>query len=201
MLKYTGSEANMNLGIKRLIKIIVIILICVGVFLAAFFTARYLYSPFYVQGSSMEPTLVQNDVGIKSKVVFSLQRFDVVVINDGDSNIIKRIVGLPGETVAYKDNHLYVNGVLEEETFIDEDARNATCKSTNRFCTTGVTLGADEYFVLGDNRAVSLDSRYLADRQFNKNDILGRAMFVYATSSDGKTLQYRFPLFLAKRVL
>ncbi len=126
----------------------------------------FLVTPAAVSGSSMESTLNNHDLVIINKLVYRIkpiERFDVVVVNNDEDNdrIIKRVIGLPNETIEYKDNKLYINGELIETKL--------SFKDTNDF---KVETKADEYFVLGDNRPVSKDSRILGS--FSKKDIVGR---------------------------
>ena len=126
----------------------------------------FLVTPAAVSGSSMESTLNNHDLVIINKLVYRIkpiERFDIVVVNNDEDNdrIIKRLIGLPNETIEYKDNKLYINGKLIETKLSFE--------YTDDF---KVETKEDEYFVLGDNRDVSKDSRMLGS--FNKKDIVGR---------------------------
>ena len=126
----------------------------------------FLITPAAVSGSSMESTLNNHDLVIINKLVYRIkpiERFDIVVVNNDEDNdrIIKRVIGLPNETIEYKDNKLYINGKLIETKLSFE--------YTDDF---KVETKEDEYFVLGDNRDVSKDSRMLGS--FNKKDIVGR---------------------------
>ena len=96
-------------------------------------------------------------------IVSEPKRFDIVVVKNNDSHdkIIKRVIGLPNETIEYRDNNLYINGELVET--------NIKFKDTDDFI---ATTQDNEYFVMGDNRPVSKDSRMLGN--FTKNDIVGR---------------------------
>jgi len=132
----------------------------------------FIASPIKVQGTSMLPTLEQGDYMLLYKLkmkVKGLNRFDIVVVKLSDGDIIKRVIGLPGETVKYEVKEeegetkgiLYVDGKIIEEEFLDNEAKTSTCIRENKLCSEGVTLGQDEYFVMGDNRKVSHDSRYI----------------------------------------
>ena len=107
------------------------------------------FSIFTITGNSMEPTLHDGDKCIVSKI-YDLDRFDVMIFRFNDVLYAKRVIGLPNETIEYRDNKLYVNGELIEDTY--------GSGSTNDFI---VTLKDDEFYCLGDNREQSLDSRRL----------------------------------------
>jgi signal peptidase I len=129
----------------------------------------FLVTPAIVDGTSMDYTLEDGQLVIVNKIVYKMNdvdRFDIVVLNndqDGDK-IIKRVIGLPNETIEYNNNQLYVNGKLVEQHY--------EVKPTEDFI---VKTGDNEYFVLGDNRMVSKDSRMLGN--FKEEDIVGRVNF------------------------
>lgn len=133
--------------------------------LAIILPIRYfLIQPFYVKGASMEPTFDDHEYLIIDEISYRFreaERGEVVVFrypNDPRQYFIKRIVGLPGETVTVKDNQVIISGGPHEEPFVLDEAEYLP----NEKRTSGdesVTLGEDEYFVLGDNRGSSLDSR------------------------------------------
>ena len=123
-----------------------------AIFALALFISSNVLFRYNVIGESMSPTLENGDLGFALRTKLGLQeikRFDIVVIESPSKYLVKRIIGLPGETVEYKDNKLYIDGNFVEESFIDGT-------ETEDFT---VTLGNNEYYVLGDNRIHSLDSR------------------------------------------
>lgn len=110
-----------------------------------------------VSGKSMYPTLQDGEVGVVNLIkarTGAIKRFDIVVVKSDylNENIIKRVVGLPGETVEYNGTKLYINGEVVEEPFLSA-VYTADCSA--------VTLGDDEYFCVGDNRTNSIDSRLI----------------------------------------
>lgn len=157
------------------------ILICLFI---AVIVATFLIKPIKVNGSSMVPTLENNDLGFSNIIGYTLNgvnRFDIVVVYSDELNefIVKRVIGMPNETIAYEENTLYINNVPMEETFFDEEYRSETMMLLNEYFTrdfSEVTLGADEYFVMGDNRPYSTDSRTLG--KINKSDIKSKGIFV-----------------------
>ena len=121
-----------------------------------------------VRQQSMEPTLFERDVILINKLG-KFNRFDVVVIDLGEEYIIKRVIGLPGEHIEYIDNKLYVNGKYVEEAFLDDSVITVDFDILN----IGINnITNDSYFVLGDNRTNSTDSRVIG--VINKKDIIGK---------------------------
>lgn len=124
----------------------------------------FLIQPFYVQGASMEPNFFDHEYLIIDELSYRIgnpDRGDVVVFhypNDTKQFFIKRVIGMPGETVEIADgkvkiyNDRHPNGVmLDESAYLDQDFTAASQT---------VTLKADEFYLLGDNRSSSLDSRF-----------------------------------------
>lgn len=151
-----------------------------AVSLAIIIPVRYfLIQPFYVKGASMEPNFFDHEYLIIDEVSYRFRepiRGDIVVFRpptDSNQFFIKRVIGLPGETVEIAGGQVKVfndanpNGfVLPEEEYLDQDF-TATTKT--------VTLKSDEYFVMGDNRIASLDSRYFGP--IKRSSVVGRVWF------------------------
>lgn len=129
--------------------------------------------PVQVSGTSMYPTLQDNEKGITNILKVKLnkvERFDIVVIYSDSLNeyLIKRVVGLPGETVQYKNDTLYIDGKKVKESFLNKEYKSSYDVFTED--TDELTLGNDEYYCVGDNRPDSLDSRFLGP--FKKSQLV-----------------------------
>ncbi|GGE72653.1 signal peptidase I [Priestia taiwanensis] len=130
--------------------------LCIALFIRTFF-----FSMHVVSGESMEPTLQNGNFLAVNKfqsVEEKLERFDVIVHEreDGDYNV-KRVVGIPGDTIEYRDNVLYVNGEATEEPYLKEDEVTANFTLMEKTGENHVPEG--HVFVVGDNRNYSTDSR------------------------------------------
>lgn len=128
----------------------------------------FIATPVKVDGSSMDSTLKNNDILILNKLDKSYDRFDIVVIKYGKTKLVKRVIGLPGENIEYKDNELYINGKKLEDKSI---SRTADFSLNDLYNKDKIPDGY--YFVMGDNRANSLDSRSELVGLINKKDIIG----------------------------
>lgn len=130
--------------VKEFLPYFVIILVVV-------FIKIFIVSPIRVNGTSMNPTLNNKDIMLLDEISYrfsDIERFDIVVVKEENEYLIKRVIGLPGEKVEYKDNKLYI-----DDKYVKEDFKH---KETMDFST---TLEKDEYFIMGDNRTNSTDSR------------------------------------------
>ena len=131
------------------------VIIVAGV--SIFIIYKFIAQPFLVQGASMEPNFFNGNYLIVDEVTYRFQapvRQEVIVFHNPTNEsefYIKRIIGLPGERVAIKDGSVYINGELLDEPYLP-----SAPKSNNNI---DLTLKADEYFVMGDNRLHSFDSR------------------------------------------
>lgn len=136
----------------------------VVIILAVVLIRTFVFTVIRVNQESMYNTLKEGDLMILKKYDKNYDRFDIVVVNDNGKKIIKRIIGLPKETIEYKDSILYIN----EEVMEDAYSKSET-KDFKGYC------AEDEYFVMGDNRLVSKDSRIIGC--IEKKDIVGKASF------------------------
>lgn len=150
---------------------VALILICI------FWVPEHVIQRTVVNGESMENTLYTGESLLVEKVSYHFhdpERYDIIVFypkgKDEDEYYVKRIYGLPGETVQIIDNQIYINN----EVIKDEYAKNEM--DDPGIAQDPVTLGDDEYFVLGDNRKVSLDSRDSDLGPIHKKNIAGHVV-------------------------
>jgi len=134
----------------------------------------FLFKPFYVKGQSMEPNFHENNYLIIDELTYRFrapERGEVVVLHSPTNNdyYLKRVIGLPGERVKIDDNKIIIyneanpEGILINENYLDQQTTGTMVQ----------TLDSDEYFVLGDNRGASYDSRRFGP--VKKEEIVGRA--------------------------
>ncbi len=135
-----------------------------------FILVSFIFQPAQIKGTSMMPNLKDGSYTVLGKInlIFGIERFDIVSIENENlvDPIIKRVIGLPNETVEYMDNKLYINGILVNEDF-------ERIGDTEDFY---IELGNDEYFVLGDNRINSKDSRVYG--AFSLDDFKTRGVWI-----------------------
>ena len=148
--------------IKELIPYVVIVIVVVLI-------RTFIATPVIVSGDSMVPTLNDKQLLLLNKLdykISDIERFDIVVIDIDNKEIIKRIIGLPGEEILYRSNTLYVDGheIESKYNFETEDFSLKTICNCTR-------IPDDKYLVLGDNRSVSADSRIIG--LIDKEDIKG----------------------------
>lgn len=157
--------------VKELIPYVVIVIVVVLI-------RSFIMTPVIVSGDSMDPTLKDKELLLLNKInyrVNDIKRFDIVVIRHENKEIIKRVIGLPGEEVLYRNNTLYIDG----HELVNNYSYNGNA-STENFKTNDFSLKTicnctripdDKYLVLGDNRSVSADSRIFG--LFDRKDIEG----------------------------
>lgn len=178
---------NTKVMVKSIIEF-VILAVCIYIL----FT--YVVMPIRISGSSMSNYLEDgniafiNSIGVK---INGVDRFDVVVLYSDTLNekIIKRVIGLPGDHIEYKNDKLYINNKYYKQDFLDQDFINDSLekydvdKFTNDF---EVDVKDNQIFVLGDNRLRSTDSRELGC--FSYDDIIGKKGVVLYPFSDMKMI-------------
>lgn len=159
--------------IRELLGWIVYIIIIIAL---TYLIVTYIGQRTSVQGSSMETTLSDGDNLIVDKISYRFRdpsRYDIIVFPyqyEEDTYYIKRIIGLPGETVQVKDGAVYINDELLESDIYGREPMNDPGIAAEP-----ITLGEDEYFVLGDNRNNSSDSRSPSVGVLHREDLIGRA--------------------------
>lgn len=161
-----------------LIDVIQTVVLALAIFLIVYL---FLLQPHQVRGQSMDPSFSDGEYLLTDKLSYRFgqpKRGDVVVFAappNEKEDFIKRIVGLPGERVGIRDGKVYINGEVISEGYLAQD----TLTPPGSFLEEGkeVTIAAGEYFVIGDNRLHSSDSR--AWGPVPKKNLVGRAWFVY----------------------
>lgn len=158
--------------LKELLSMLIYIGVVLGV---TFLIITFVGQRTHVSGESMENTLDNGDQLIVDKITYRFQdpeRFDIIVFPfhyKENTYYIKRIIGLPGETVQIADGTIYINGEVLEESYGREVMQDPGIAAEP------ITLGEDEYFVLGDNRNQSSDSRDPSVGLIHRDEIIGRA--------------------------
>ena len=147
--------------IKNIKELLPYIIILIAVLLVRAFIA----TPIKVNGDSMYDTLDGSEFMILNKLA-QVDRYDIVVVDTKEDELIKRVYGLPGEKIAIENGSIYINDKKIEDSY----AYGTTSDYKS------IVLGEDEYFVLGDNRAISLDSRIIGP--VKKKQIKGTTNFI-----------------------
>ena len=161
--------------------ILITILIAVVIFLGLQLTV----GAFEVYGTSMTPNILPSDYVLADKVSYHFrqpERGEVIILNSpqqSEKDLIKRIIGLPGDTVEIKDNQVFINDVSLNEPYINEPIKYDYAKHL---------VPQDSYFVLGDNRNVSADSH--SGWFLSKDNIIGRAIIIYWPFQRMKIVQH-----------
>ncbi|WP_409271652.1 signal peptidase I [Neobacillus sp. SCS-31] len=149
----------------------------------AFIVRTFIITPIVVDGASMEPTLQEDNRMIVTKIG-EPKRFDIVVFHAPDGRqYIKRVIGLPGDKIEYKDDVLYINGKVYKEPYLEKFKKEISAGTlTGSFTLKETAVDADtvpkgHLFVLGDNRRYSKDSRGIGAIPMEK--IIGTTKLVF----------------------
>lgn len=151
----------------------------------------FFFAPIVVDGQSMMPTLEHNDRMIVNKIGYNISepdRFDIIVFHaPQNKDYIKRVIGVPGDTIRYEDDVLYLNGDAVDEAYLDDYKAASTSRPfTGDFDLEDVTgydtVPDDHFFVLGDNRQHSKDSRHIGF--VHEDEIVGKANMVFWPMGD-----------------
>lgn len=147
----------MNSKLKEILSYVLIIVVIIVIRL-------FIITPVRVDGTSMLPTFDNGNILLLNKMNHEFKRFDIVVFDYKGDELVKRVVGLPGDEVKYINNKLYINGKYIYENFKHEKTADFKLEEV---------VPKDKYFVLGDNRLNSLDSRYIGfiDAKYIKGSI------------------------------
>lgn len=170
-----SSKENKRLGKKSMFREVLDWIITFAVvYIIATLIVTYVGQRTIVDGSSMENTLQDGDNLIVNKLTYVFdepERFDIIIFHYSENvEYIKRIIGLPGETIQIVDGTIYINGEILEESYGKEKMMYDGIAAAE------IELGEDEYFVLGDNRNHSKDSRDALVGKVNKSQIVGKAL-------------------------
>ena len=158
------KEPKQSSFFSELISTIIYIVVITGIFMLI---QHFLFALVSVDGQSMAPTLEHNDRLVLNKVS-SIDRFDIVVFpapDDPEKKYIKRVIGVPGDEIEYREDVLYLNGHQVDEPYLDHYHQEEYFSSyiTGNFSLQSLygtqTVPEGQYFVLGDNRLNSRDSR------------------------------------------
>lgn len=149
--------------------------ILIAFFIVGFLTQVFVFHSSIVQGESMLPIMEEGDRVIFNKAAYLFEdpeRGDIIIIQRPIKNYVKRIVAMPGETIEVRDNVLFINGKKHQQSYLPE----SEIKKTTDF--DAITVPHNSYFVMGDNRLISKDSRNGLGF-IEKNEIIGRLEVVF----------------------
>ncbi len=161
ILEEKQKKANKDIFLDYIPYLIIIIVVII--------IRTFIATPVRVNGSSMDTTLKNGETMILNKLgmkVKGIKRWDIIVIKTETTYLIKRVIALPGESIKYEEGQLFINDVLTEDKYsktLTEDFEE-------------VKVGKNEYFVMGDNRFVSQDSRIIG--AVDKSEIKGKTNII-----------------------
>ena len=162
-----------KIAISRIISLILFLILAICI-------VNYAGQGTKVVGRSMENTFMEGDGLFIDKLSYrftSPKRFDIIVFpfQEGEESVlyIKRVIGMPGETIQIAGDHIYING----DILLEEFGKEAMEEGSEGIALYPYTLGEDEYFVLGDNRNLSIDSRHPQVGAIKEEMIIGKYAF------------------------
>jgi signal peptidase I len=171
----------------------------IGALVVALVVKTFLFQAFYIPSASMEPTLSEGDRVLVNKLSYDLHdvnRGDVIVFEldeedigpDGIKDLIKRVIGLPGDVIESRDGVVYVNDRALEEPYLAEGMVTGDPEDSRNPAIERQTVPDGHVFVLGDNRSNSADSRYPYRGPIPVDSIVGRAFVLVWPPADVGTL-------------
>lgn len=170
----------------KLADIVDLVIVCLVTLIIGSLISRFIILIGFVPSGSMETTIMEGDQILANRTAYwneDPQRGDIVVFYAPDEkangkivHYVKRVIGLPGETVSFQDGYVYINGVLLEEPYIDVKTYS---KDQDTF-----VVPEGHYFMLGDNRGGSLDSRAWDNSFVPRADIQGEVFLKYSLKLD-----------------
>jgi len=172
-----NQPAQKSFWINLLISVFDFVKTVATIIILAIITRVFIVQPYIVEGLSMEQSFQNNDYLITEKISYELRapkRGEVIIFHPPDNpsvNYIKRIVGLPGDTVEIKNGSVYINNSKLSEPYLKSNEETLSSQKN----TYSMTLKDDEYFVFGDNRNHSRDSREIG--AVPKSNIVSRVWF------------------------
>lgn len=182
------GEASTSARDRRVRSAVEWVAVLAGAVIVALVVRTFLFTTFWIPSGSMEPTLMGSDR--KDRVVVNrlsyrfgdVERGDIIVFDvpDGEQtmvvggepveDLIKRVVGLPGETISLRDGQVYVDGAQLNEPYLPPGTRTEPCTEAAEF-----VIPVDSVFVMGDNRSNSRDARCWSTHWVDESHIVGRA--------------------------
>lgn len=175
-MRYDFEKEEKKISVRKILLSIFLWIIQLGAVIgAAYFIVHYTIEQTTMAGISMENTLMEQDKIIINKFIYRFkkpERFDIIVFKQSDKEHsfynIKRVIALPGETIQIEEGIIYIDGEKLEEPFITEEIHNSGLAFEE------ILLEENEYFVLGDNRNNSEDSRFANIGNISFEDIIGK---------------------------